>query len=157
MCDTSNSTLGAVLGQGVGVGKQAHVIVYASRTMDPIQLIFKLNVKARLIRWMLLLQEFDIEIRDKKGVENSVLYKEKLKSDAKYYIWDDPYLWRLCNYQVICRYILNSEIKSVLQFCHAASRGDHYGPTQTVRKVLDCGFYWLTIFRDAHQYVSTCK
>ncbi|RDX85177.1 hypothetical protein CR513_33673, partial [Mucuna pruriens] len=26
--------------------------------------------------------------------------KERLESDAKYYIWDDPYLWRLCNDQL---------------------------------------------------------
>ncbi|RDX94773.1 gag-pol, partial [Mucuna pruriens] len=187
MCDASNSTLGAVLGQRAGVSKQAHTnsIVASS-------------------------QEFDIRIRDKKGVENLVvdhlsqinkesdpmsirdefldeqllqlnkitpwfvnicnfivasqfpleasqLYKEKLKSDAKYYIWDDPYLWRLYNDQVIRRCILDSKIKSTLQFCHAASRGGHYGKTQTARKVLDCGFYWPIIFKDAHQFVSTCE
>ncbi|RDY10419.1 Gypsy retrotransposon integrase-like protein 1, partial [Mucuna pruriens] len=173
-------------------------------------LLKKPNAKLRLIQWMLLLQEFNIEIRDKKGAEKSVanhyskfererdpmpiqdkfldeqllhitmptpwfvdicnfvatsqfppeasqLYKERLQNDAKYYIWDDPDLWRLCNDQVIRRFILDTKIKSVLQFCHAAPRGDHYGSTRTTRKALDCGFYWPTIFRDAYQFISTCE
>ncbi|RDX91876.1 hypothetical protein CR513_26076, partial [Mucuna pruriens] len=169
MCDTSNLTLGA-----------------------------KSDAKRRLIQWMLLIQEFDIEIKDKKGIKNSresnpmpirdeipdeqllllnkitpwfvdicfivasqlppetsLLYKEKLKSDAKYYIWDDPYLWRLYIDRVIRRCIPNSQIISVLQFCHAAFRGGHYGSTRTARKVLDYGFYRPTIFKDAYQFIST--
>ncbi|RDX63166.1 hypothetical protein CR513_58436, partial [Mucuna pruriens] len=72
------------------------------------------------------------------SLEASRLYKEKLQSDAKYYMWDDPYLWKLCSDQVV-------------------RRGGHYGSTRTARKVLDCGFYWPTIFRDAYQIVSTCE
>ena len=35
-------------------------------------LLTKQNSKARLIRWVLLLQEFNIQIRDKKGAKNVV-------------------------------------------------------------------------------------
>ena len=35
-------------------------------------LLSKKEAKPRLIRWILLLQEFDITIKDKKGVENVV-------------------------------------------------------------------------------------
>ena len=35
-------------------------------------LLTKKNAKARLIRWVLLLQEFNLHIKDKKGVENVV-------------------------------------------------------------------------------------
>ena len=35
-------------------------------------LLTKQDAKVRLIRWILLLQEFNLQIRDKKGVENVV-------------------------------------------------------------------------------------
>jgi hypothetical protein len=47
------------------------VIVYNDHAAIKYHLAKK-DAKPRLIRWILLLQEFDVEIRDKMGVENVV-------------------------------------------------------------------------------------
>ena len=49
----------------------AKIVVYTDHAALK-YLLTKKDTKPRLIRWILLLQEFDIEIKDKKRVENSV-------------------------------------------------------------------------------------
>nr|GEX87650.1 reverse transcriptase domain-containing protein [Tanacetum cinerariifolium] len=64
MCDASNLMIGAVSGQR----KMKHFQPIHYATLK--YLLSKQDSKPKLIRWVLLLQEFDIIIRDKKGTEN---------------------------------------------------------------------------------------
>ncbi|GJY05056.1 reverse transcriptase domain-containing protein [Tanacetum coccineum] len=96
MCDASDYAIGAVLGQRIE--KHFRPIHYASKTMTEAEtnytttekemlavvyaferegdhsvlkyLFNKKDAKARLLRWVLLLQEFDFKVIDTKGAEN---------------------------------------------------------------------------------------
>ena len=141
----------------------SHVIIYTDHAAIE-YLMAKKEVKLRLIRWVLLLQEFDIEIKDKKGNDNVIedhlsrlemtagkekgteleenfpdeqlfllsvqtpwyadivnylacgvvppefSYQErrKLRTDCRFYIWDEPLLYRRGAYMIIRRCVLET-------------------------------------------------
>nr|XP_016446674.1 PREDICTED: uncharacterized protein LOC107771744 [Nicotiana tabacum] len=43
----------------------------------------------------------------------------------------------------------------VFQACHAIPYGGHFGGVRTTAKVLESGFYWPTLFKDAHFWVKS--
>jgi hypothetical protein len=76
----------------------AMVIVYTDHIALK-YLLTKKDAKPRLIRWILLLQEFDLEIKDKKGIENYVAghlsrmqFKNLQELPINDFLWDDMLL-----------------------------------------------------------------
>ncbi|GJV59780.1 reverse transcriptase domain-containing protein, partial [Tanacetum coccineum] len=251
ICDASDFSVGAVLGQKDG--KNFHPIYFTSKTLILAQqkytitknelmavvfvfdkfrsylnllktivhtnhlalkhLFKKQDAKPRLIRWILLLQEFDIEIKDRKGTKNvaadhlsriendessddidvddnfpketlmeintkdkpwfedfanyvvadiilnGMTYQQKNKffSDLKHYFWEEPYLFKICSDGMIRRCVSGLESRTILDQCHHGPIDGHYGPNVTAKKVLDSGFYWPTIIKEAHTLVQLCE
>ncbi|GKE85351.1 reverse transcriptase domain-containing protein, partial [Tanacetum coccineum] len=82
--------------------------------------------------------------------------KKKFFKDVKHYFWDDPYLFRICADQIIRRCVHGQEAFEILKACHEGPTGGHHSANLTARKVFDAGFFWPTIYRDAHSMIKSC-
>ncbi|GJS17569.1 reverse transcriptase domain-containing protein [Tanacetum coccineum] len=86
--------------------------------------------------------------------------KQKFFKDVKHYFWDDLYIFRICADQIIRRCVHGQEANDILKACHKGPTGGHHSANLTARKVFDAGFFWPTIYRDAHtmiKYYDTCQ
>nr|GEV32831.1 reverse transcriptase domain-containing protein [Tanacetum cinerariifolium] len=189
LCDASNYTIGAVLGQRKS--KHFQPIHYASKTMTEAQthymttekemlavvyafekfrpylvlsksivymnhsalkyLLNKQDAKPRLLRWVLLLQEFDIIILDKKGFENlaadhlsrlEIPHQDVLENKD---ISENFPLETLGSLTNNC----TSWFADIVNF-HA------WNFIKKAKKVFDVGFFWPSIYRDAYEMIKTC-
>ncbi|GJU11975.1 reverse transcriptase domain-containing protein [Tanacetum coccineum] len=82
--------------------------------------------------------------------------KKKFFKDVQHYFWDDPYLFWICADQIIRRCVDGQKAMDILQACHQGPTGGHHGPNYTAKKVFNSGFFWPTIYRDAHDFVTHC-
>ena len=189
----------------------SHIIVHTDHAAIK-YLMSKKEAKPRLMRWVLLLQEFDLVIKDKRGCDNviadhlskvernkakegeagltenfpdeqlfqlsfqlpwyadivnylaygvvpsefSYQQKRNLRTDSRYYIWDDPLLFKRGADMIIIRCVPESEQCKIVIECHASPYGGHFSGERTAHKILQSGFYWPTIFRDCTEWVKLC-
>ena len=175
----------------------SHIIIHTDHATIK-YMMGKKEAKPRLIRWVLLLQEFDLEIKDKKGCDNviadhlsrvekptaqeeekeiaehfpdeqlfqlslqspwyadivnflacgimppelSYQQRKKLRTDNRFYIWDDPLLFKRGADMIIRRCVPESEQSKILHECHASPYRGHFEGDKTTHRILQSGFYW---------------
>nr|GFB41354.1 reverse transcriptase domain-containing protein [Tanacetum cinerariifolium] len=175
MCDASDYTVGAVLGQRVE--KHFWPIHYASKTMNQAEtnymtikkemlavvyafekfrsylimskrivytdhsalkyLFVKKDTKARLLRWILLLQEFDFKVIDTKGEENYAA-DHLSRLENPYENGFDPkeinktFPLESLN-KVAHQDPTGKEAIDILNACHSGPTGGHYGANYTAK------------------------
>nr|GEX47437.1 reverse transcriptase domain-containing protein [Tanacetum cinerariifolium] len=91
------------------------------------------------------------EVVKKEGCRPNKFFK-----NVKHYFWDDPLLFKVYADQLIRRCVHGQEAIDILKACHNKPTGGHHDPNYTTKKVFDSGFYWPTIYCDAHDLVKSC-
>ncbi|GKA97241.1 reverse transcriptase domain-containing protein [Tanacetum coccineum] len=143
-------------------------------------LFAKKDSKARLLRWVLLLQEFDFNVIDTKGAKNlaadhhsrlenpyenvldSKEINEKFPLETLNMVTfrgdsSTPWFADYANYHAgnfIC--VHGKEALDILEACHNGPTEGHHGANLTAKKVFDAGFFWPTIYKDAYELVKNC-
>ncbi|XP_073121928.1 uncharacterized protein [Henckelia pumila] len=185
MCDASDSAVGAILGQRVDkVFRTIYYarktlneaqLNYAINEKEFLAVVFALE---KFHSYLNDIEDIDDWFPDEKlfFIENSPWYdnfsnylvtgtlphnlyfhqKKKFLSDVKHYFWEKPFLFKICAYSMIWRCVAEGEMKSILSHCHDHEVGSHAEPIKTAVKVLECGFYWPNLFKDARYFVFEC-
>ncbi|XP_073121502.1 uncharacterized protein [Henckelia pumila] len=60
--------------------------------------------------------------------------KKKFFHDVKFYLWDDPYVFKRCADQMIRRCAAGQDAHEILEQCHSAPYEGHFGATRTAAK-----------------------
>jgi hypothetical protein len=164
---------------------------------------------ARVTRWLLVLQEFNITIIDILGRDNIVVNflsrfihtgdnapvddnfpdenlfaistyipwyayvanylvtiklpqnispreKQRIIQLSANYMWHDDCLYRIGPDLVIRRCVREDEMYGIFKASHDGPCGGDFSDKRTTYKILQSGYYWPIIFKDAKKYVAIC-
>ena len=73
--------------------------------------------------------------------EFSYQQRNKLRTDSRFYIWDDPLLFKRGADMIIRRCVQKSEQGKILQECHGSPYGGHFSGGKTAHKSFQSSFY----------------
>ncbi|GJR43615.1 reverse transcriptase domain-containing protein [Tanacetum coccineum] len=174
MCDASDFAVGVVLGQKDS--KHFHLIYFASKTLNAAQQRYTIDndetsddsdvddnfhgetlmeITTNDTPWFADFANYLVGDIIPKGM--TYQQKKKFFSDLKNYFWEDPYLFKVCSESMIRRCVSAPETRTILDQCHHRPTDGHYGPNTIAKKVLDSGFYWPSIIKEAHTLVRLYK
>nr|GEZ76283.1 reverse transcriptase domain-containing protein [Tanacetum cinerariifolium] len=135
MCDASDFTVGAVLGQRIK--KHFRPIHYTSKTMNQAEANYTTTEK-EMLAVVYAFEKFRSYLIMNKSIvytDHSALKYLFAKKDAK---------------------APGKEAIDILNACHSGPTGGHYGASYTAKKVFDSCFYWPSIYKDAFELVKHC-
>ena len=65
-------------------------------------------------------------------------------------------MFKYCADQIIRRCVPEEEQQEILSHYHESACGGHFASHKTAMKVLQYGFYWPSLFKDAHNVCRGC-
>nr|GEW84164.1 reverse transcriptase domain-containing protein [Tanacetum cinerariifolium] len=125
-------------------------------------LFAKKDAKARLLRWILLLQDFDFKVIYTKGAKNYDADHLSCLENPYENIFDPKEINETFPLESLNK-VAHQDPNQIIRRCVAGQEaidilkaGGYYEANYTAKKVFDSSLYWPTIYKDAFELVKHC-
>ena len=79
-----------------------------------------------------------------------------VRVNGQHFLLMDNRLFRRGTDEILRRCVSKAEVQPILVACHDSACGGHFLGQLTRQKILRVGYFWPTLFQDAHEYVRKC-
>ncbi|XP_019228452.1 PREDICTED: uncharacterized protein LOC109209598 [Nicotiana attenuata] len=98
-----------------------------------------------------------VQVVPKKGGYNQIPIAPEDQDKTTFSCPHGTYAYRRMPFDnIIRRCVPEEEMTKILYHFHDGAVGGHYAANRTAFKVLEVGFFWPTLFKDARAYVAQC-